>query len=100
MGLIDFVNSTDNRKPALILGLSLAFGIVISSLLLARALESKKNFERYVTVKGLAEREVAADLAIWPITFKVAENDLKKLQEILQANRVVVHTFLTSSGFE
>jgi hypothetical protein len=55
--------------------------------------------DRYVTVKGLAEREVNADLAIWPITFKVAENDLVSLQGGVDSGRDAIRTFLLDAGF-
>lgn len=56
--------------------------------------------DRYVTVKGLAEREVSADLAIWPITFKVAENDLVVLQQGVDSGRDAIKNFLLDAGFE
>jgi len=56
--------------------------------------------EEFVTVKGLSEREVAADLAIWPIAFTLSDNDLTQLQGQIQTARKTVYGFLTENGFE
>ena len=90
----------DLGKPALILGLCIAIGLTLAAFLVGRAVETAKRFDRYVTVKGLAEKEVPADLAVWPISFQVMENDLSKLQDLIHKNRSLVQGFLSSAGFE
>lgn len=56
--------------------------------------------ERYVLVKGLAERIVEADLATWPITFQETDNDLSRLQHKLDTNRTLIREFLAATGFD
>ncbi|MCB5191841.1 SIMPL domain-containing protein [Methylobacillus arboreus] len=63
------------------------------------ALEIKK-LERTVEVKGLSEREVAADIAIWPITFSIADNDLSALYQNIQQKNASVLEFLQRNGFK
>ncbi len=53
----------------------------------------------FVTVKGLSEREVPVDLAAWPITFTVGENDLGHLQAQIEGARKTVRDFLAGGGF-
>lgn len=83
-----------------VLGITLALGIVLGGYLIGNALYKIRAAERYVTVKGLAERNVPADLAIWPITFKETENDLSELQRKLDTNQNRVRRFLINSGFK
>jgi hypothetical protein len=80
---------------SLILGIAIA----IAGISIGLGFYKGRAADRYVTVKGLAEREVKADLAIWPITFKVAENDLTALQQGIDSGREAVKTFLLESGF-
>lgn len=61
-------------------------------------LEGRKS-DRYVTVKGLAEREVEADLAVWPLRFVATGNDLGAVQQKIVADTRRVRDFLTASGF-
>ena len=53
-----------------------------------------RSADRYVTVKGLAEREVAANLVIWPITYTVTADDLGTLQQRTDDGAAKIRTFL------
>jgi hypothetical protein len=83
------------RLPALILALGLAF----AGLCIGIGIYKGRAVDRYVTVKGLAEREVKADLAIWPITFRVTTNDLAALRTGIDQGRAEVTQFLKDAGF-
>jgi len=84
---------------AAILGLSVGIGIIIGSIFLANAIYKARATERFVTVKGLAEREANADLAIWPVTFKEVGNDLVQLQKLVEKRRNIITDFLLEKGF-
>lgn len=81
------------------LGLSFVVGMAIFALLLGHAIRSAKRMDEFVQVKGLSEREVSADLAAWPITFSVGDNDLANLQRQIESARKTIREFLTTSGF-
>jgi len=54
---------------------------------------------RIVTVKGLAEREVEASIAIWPIKFNEANNDLTQLYSVIENKSDLIVKFLKDNGF-
>lgn len=88
------------RSDNFMLGLFISLGIIISAVVLSNALFRIKASERLVNVKGLAEREVAADLVIWPIAFKESSNILKNLHRELNRKQEIVFNYLVNRGFE
>jgi hypothetical protein len=87
----------NNRLAAAV---ALALGMVAAAWLLADGLVRFKQFERSVEVKGLAEREVPADTAIWPIAFSEAGSDLPALYQTLQDKNAIIIDFLKAQGFK
>jgi hypothetical protein len=53
---------------------------------------------RYVSVKGLAERDVKADLAVWSLRFVASGNELATVQETIKKETAVVNDFLRQQG--
>jgi len=84
---------------AMVLGVLLALGLAVLGYQLADGLLQFKRTERAVTVKGLAEREVAADTAIWPIRFNAADDDLQALYAALERQGGLVTAFVREAGF-
>jgi hypothetical protein len=85
---------------AMLLGVLLAFGLGLLGYQLTGGLEHFRGAtERVVTVKGLAEREVPADTAIWPIRFDAASDDLEALYATLERQSGQVDAFLREAGF-
>ena len=93
----------ERERPSLLFsavrGLFIGVGIAVAGYLMGNALYTSRLAERYVSVKGLAEREVDADLAIWPVTFKETGNSLTEIQKSIDKNRMVIAKFLETSGF-
>jgi hypothetical protein len=88
-----------NTAAAALLGGLVALGIAVAGFTAAGAFTRMRDAQRFVTVKGLAERDVDADLAIWPVTFKDTGDDLVELQRRVDAKRDVVAAFLVEQGF-
>lgn len=55
---------------------------------------------RHVEVKGLSEREVKADLAVWPIQITLTGNDLKLLKNDIETQKMQVQQFFLDQGFD
>ncbi len=78
---------------------TLALGLVIAALVLGGSIIRFKKLDRSVIVKGLAEMEVDANLAVWPITFSEASNNLMELQSTLDRKQKIILDFLAEGGF-
>ena len=85
---------------AFVLGALLCIGMALLGYLLSRSIIQIKALDRTVTVKGLSEREVPANIAIWPIKFNEADNELNSLFSTLQRKNGLVVEFLGNNGFE
>lgn len=58
-----------------------------------------RDADRVVSVKGLAERTVEADLALWPVNFSVVGNGLDELQSEIDRQQNQIRSFLLLKGF-
>ncbi|WP_272701158.1 SIMPL domain-containing protein [Desulfovibrio sp. Fe33] len=83
---------------SILTGLVLAVGFILGCWVLAGALVDFKSMDRYVSVKGLAEREVPADLAMWPISFSAGADTLPALNSALAVSGTAVMEFLKEQG--
>jgi hypothetical protein len=80
-------------------GLLVAVGMILAAVMLGRALVEFRAADRYVTVRGLAERDVPADLAVWPIRYSASGDDLTTVhREIASASRIL-REYLAGHGF-
>ncbi len=87
-------------KEAFILGSLLCLGLVVMGFFLSQSIARFKALERTVSVKGLSERDVPSDIAIWPIKFEVASDDLQTLVSSIEEKNAVVLEFLRKNGFD
>jgi hypothetical protein len=80
--------------------LILATGIALAGFLAGQGFVRAKAADRYVTVKGVAEKEVRADLAIWPLHLVGADNDLAVANAKLTKSTRDVRAFLARHGLD
>lgn len=87
-----------NMPAALVLGISVLLGLTSLGYVAGNSALKVKGLERTVTVKGLSEREVAANIAAWPVSFQVATNDLDELYASVEQQSEIIRQFLHNSG--
>ena len=83
---------------ALVFGGLIALGMVSASALLARAIMKFRSTGSFVTVKGLAEKEVKSDAALWKIKLKVSGNDFASTSKDITQKNTLVQQFLEQNG--
>jgi hypothetical protein len=84
------------ERSVMIAGSLVAIGLAVGGYFIGDGLLSARSADRYVTVKGLAEREVAANLVIWPITYTVTADDLGTLQQRTDDGAAKIRAFLAA----
>ncbi|MES2146745.1 MAG: SIMPL domain-containing protein [Pseudomonadota bacterium] len=77
-----------------------AFGLTTSGYVLGDGLRRAKMAERSVTVRGVSERDVTANLATWSIEFSHKGTDLGPVQQSVDAQANSVRRFFQRSGFQ
>jgi hypothetical protein len=75
-----------------------ALGLVGAGWLIGHGFEQGRRAEHYVTVKGLAEAFVEADLAIWPLRTTATGDDLNQVQAKIDADGAAIAAFLVRQG--
>jgi uncharacterized protein len=88
-----------NSLSRLVTALLVALGMALAGFAVGQGLERFRMSDRSVTVKGLAEKSVESDFAIWTLGFRRAGNDFGGVQKALAADRDKVVAFLKSRGF-
>lgn len=76
----------------------LATGLALAGYFIGEGFYQGRRAERSVTVKGLAERDVRADLAVWPLRFTATGNELAAVQSQIEADAARVRDFLGGGG--
>ena len=75
-------------------------GLVLSGYLLGDGLRRAKAAERSVSVRGVSERDVTADLATWNIQFSDEGAALDPVQQSVEAKSRAIRAFFARAGFK
>jgi hypothetical protein len=88
-----------NRRILLIAAAVLAVGMIAGGYLLGDGLKRAHLADRAVTMRGLAERNVTADLATWTINFTAQGTELDAVRADSDQRAQTVLNFLRQAGF-
>jgi hypothetical protein len=86
----------DNLFPALLL----AGGLAAAGWFSGQGFLQARTADRAVTVKGIAEHDAQADIAIWPLRITAASDDLGKAQAQLGRSISEIGAFLKRQGLD
>lgn len=78
----------------------LALGLALGGWFVGNGFVDGRTADRFVTVKGVAEEDVVADLALWPLQIVASANTLEATQQIIDRDLEKVTDFLTSHGVD
>jgi hypothetical protein len=77
----------------------LTFGLVVDGYLLGNGLVRAREADRSVTVRGLAERDVTADLATWSLSYSAKAGDLATAQADAEQDSEAIRAYFRELGF-
>ena len=89
----------DNRAVLLGAVAIFALGLTTSGYVLGDGLRRAKQAERTVTVRGVSERDVVANLATWSVDFSHKGYDLAPVQQSVDQQARQVRDFFRAAGF-
>jgi len=85
---------------AAILGVLVAIGLAAAGYFISDTLYKGKLASNTVTVKGFAERDVQADLALWQISYSATGGNLNDLYSQSNNDENTIIQLLTQKGFK
>ena len=78
----------------------ISLALAASGYLLGDGLRRAKSAERSISVRGVSERDVTADLATWTITFSQEGDELGPVNARVEKQGAAVRRFFSKSGFQ
>ena len=92
----------ENNSPSkhIILGSSLLLGLFLLGYFIFRGLKTFSDKDRVVTVKGLAEMDMAATAATINVSFSYAGDDLKELIQLTEDKKKAIEKYLKTQGYK
>jgi len=86
------------KSSSVLFGALVAAGLVLGGWVLGAQIKATRLSDRYVSVKGLVERQVKSDQAIWSIGYKQAGDELSAVYSKTEADKKAILDFLKQEG--
>lgn len=86
------------NKNSIIAAALIAVGIIVMGFAIGSSISQIANRDRVVAVRGLCEREVAADKVTWPLVTKEVGNELAPIYNKIEADNAAILAFLRQNG--
>ena len=85
---------------SILAALLVAIGLAASGWFVGNGFMKGRAADRFVTVKGVSERDVKADIALWPLRFVATDDDLGQAQKKIESSNKTIVQFLEKYGIE
>lgn len=89
----------EKRGGVILAAVIVAIGLVLGGYLLGDGLRRAHSADRSVTVRGLAERDVTANLAVWTLNYSKSGGDLAALRTQIDGDTRTIQQFFAGLGF-
>ncbi len=87
------------KSPPLLAALFIATGIALGGYFVGQGILGHNKTSK-IAVKGLAEKEVPASIAIWTLSYSANDDQLAEVDRKLAEGATLVKEFLKNAGFE
>ncbi|MGH7906959.1 MAG: SIMPL domain-containing protein, partial [Candidatus Binataceae bacterium] len=85
---------------ALIIGVLIGAGLGVGGWFIGNGFYRSKTGARYVTVRGLVERHVRADIAVWDISYTATNNNVSAANNEIDRDAKLAAAFAHQHGFK
>ena len=85
---------------ALLMALLLGFGIAFAGMAIEHGILSMSRAQRYVSMRGFAEQDAKADLALWNINYAATGDDLTAVQTKIETDTQTIRKVLADNGLK
>jgi hypothetical protein len=87
-------------NAGLLSAIVLGVGVAVGGYFVGNGFFKGRAADRYVTVKGVSERDVTADIALWPLRFVATNDNLGIAQAEIKKSHQKVLAFLEKQGID